>query len=194
MSYRIQRHKVFISYHHGKDSYYKEQLIKMAEYNYAAGLWQSIFDDYSVATGEIDDEGKTDEQVRKIIRDEYIDNAKVLILLCGENTKKRKFVDWELHAAMYHNNDRPRLGILVINLPSIKNLQNVRKGRDFEGQLISDNASWYSIKTRSEYIKKYPYMPERIIDNFESGITENDIFHISVVNWDRIANNPTILK
>lgn len=194
MSYRIPRHKVFISFYNGDDRQYKEALVNMMEYNYAAAHYQSIFDDYSVAEGEIDDEGKSDEEVRKIIRDDFIRNAKVLILLCGKNTKRRKFIDWELHAAMYHNEDRPRLGILVINLPSIKGNQAVYKGRYDDGELIVDNAVWRTITKQEEYEASFPFMPQRIIDNYVSGLEDNSIFPISVVDWDRIANNPRILK
>lgn len=84
----IPRHKVFISYYHQDDRYYKNRLIRMQEVN-QNGMPQSIFDDYSVHEDEIDDEGLLPEQIRCIIRDEYIKNATVLILLCGENTRKK---------------------------------------------------------------------------------------------------------
>lgn len=67
----IPRHKVFISYYHADDQYYKNYLIGMNEYVPYMG-YQSIFDDYSVHENEVDDTGLTDEQVRRIIRDDYI--------------------------------------------------------------------------------------------------------------------------
>lgn len=84
----IPRHKVFISYYHNDDQAYKDYLINMKEYNPQTKQYQSIFDDYSVHENEIDDTGLTSEQIRRIIRDEYIKDATVLILLCGQNTKK----------------------------------------------------------------------------------------------------------
>lgn len=97
----IARHRVFISYYHHDDQRYKDYLIKMQEFNIETMQMQSIFEDFSVHEKEIDDAGLSSEQIRCIIRDEYIKDATVLILLCGENTKKRKHIDWELHAAMY---------------------------------------------------------------------------------------------
>ena len=96
----IPRHKVFISYYHADDQYYKNYLIGMKEYIPNFG-YQSIFDDYSVHENEVDDAGLTDEQVRRIIRNDYIQDATVLVLLCGQNHKRRKHIYWEIHAAMY---------------------------------------------------------------------------------------------
>ena len=182
----IPRHKVFISYYHKDDQAYKDFLINMQEYNSHSLQYQSIFDDYSVHENEIDDTGLTSEQIRCAIRDEYIKDATVLILLCGQNTKKRKHVDWEIHAAMYDSDKNHQMGILVINLPTI--CQSVRASSDDEKLLLSDNDDWFSLKTRQEFEEYYPYMPDRIIDNFVQEVP------ISVVEWSRIQNNSQTLK
>ena len=111
----IERHKVFISYYHFDDQYYKNKLIEMNHFNFEKLKYESIFEDYSVRNGDIDDTFMTSEQIRRKIRDEYIKDATVLILLCGKNTKKRKHVDWEIHAAMYDSEVNPQMGIIVIN-------------------------------------------------------------------------------
>lgn len=181
----IPRHKVFISYYHQDDQYYKNRLISMKEVN-QNGVSQSIFDDYSVHEDEIDDTGLSSEQIRRIIRDEYIKNATVLILLCGKNTKRRKHIDWEIHAAMFHTENNPRMGIVVINLPTIK--QSIRAGSLEEKTLLSDSGERRTLELRSDFESHYPYMPSRIIDNFVKEIP------ITVVEWTRIENNPQILK
>ena len=126
----IPRHKVFISYYHHDDQTYKDYLINMQELNPDTWQLQSIFEDCSVHENEIDDTGLTSEQIRCIIRDEYIKDATVLILLCGQNTRKRKHIDWEIHAAMYDSDKNPQMGILVINLPNIN--QSVRASTNEE--------------------------------------------------------------
>lgn len=181
----IPRHKVFISYYHQDDQYYKDRLISMKEVN-QNGVSQSIFDDYSVHEDEIDDTGLSSEQIRRIIRDEYIKDATVLILLCGKNTKRRKHIDWEIHAAMFHTENNPRMGIVVINLPTIK--QSIRAGSPEEKTLLSDSGEWRTLETRSDFESHYPYMPSRIIDNFVKEVP------ITVAEWTRIENNPQILK
>lgn len=182
----IARHRVFISYYHHDDQRYKDYLIKMQEFNIETMQMQSIFEDFSVHENEIDDTGLSSEQIRCIIRDEYIKDATVLILLCGENTKKRKHIDWELHAAMYDSPANRQMGIIVINLPTIK--QGIRASSEEEKPLLSDFGQWYSIDNRAEFEAQYPYMPSRIIDNFVKGVP------ITVVEWSRIENHPTILK
>lgn len=182
----IARHRVFISYYHHDDQRYKDYLIKMQEFNIETMQMQSIFEDFSVHENEIDDTGLSSEQIRCIIRDEYIKDATVLILLCGENTKKRKHIDWELHAAMYDSLANRQMGIIVINLPTTK--QGIRASSEEEKPLLSDFGQWYSIENRAEFEVQYPYMPSRIIDNFVKGVP------ITVVEWSRIENHPTILK
>ena len=182
----IARHRVFLSYYHHDDQRYKDYLIKMQEFNIETMQMQSIFEDFSVHENEIDDTGLSSEQIRCIIRDEYIKDATVLILLCGENTKKRKHIDWELHAAMYDSLANRQMGIIVINLPTIK--QGIRASSEEEKPLLSDFGQWYSIENRAEFEVQYPYMPSRIIDNFVKGVP------ITVVEWSRIENHPTILK
>ena len=182
----IPRHKVFISYYHHDDQYYKDKLISINELNPEKLQTQSIFEDYSVHENEIDDTGLSSENIRCIIRDDYIKDATVLILLCGQNTKRRKHIDWEIHAAMYDSPVNRQMGIVVINLPTIS--QNIRASSNEEKPLLSDSAGWYKIENRSDYEQHYPYMPSRIIDNFVKDAP------ITVVDWDRIINNPQRLK
>ncbi len=74
-------HKVFISYHHDNDQAYKEALVQ-----------SGIFIDASVDTGDIDD-GLSDHAIRQKIRDEYLRDSSVTIVLVGSETKNRKHVD-----------------------------------------------------------------------------------------------------
>lgn len=182
----IPRHKVFISYYHKDDQQYKDFLIDKTEFNDSTRQNHSIFEDYSVREGEIRDEGLSSEQIRRIIRDDYIKDATVLILLCGKNTKHRKHIDWEIHAAMYDSDINPRMGILVINLPSIK--QGIYAGNENEKTILSDTQDWTHLETRREYEEHNPFMPDRIIDNLVKDVP------ITVVDWDRVAYDVYALK
>ena len=167
-------HKVFISHHSSRDWRYKDALVEFGEKN-------SIFIDSSVDTGDISDE-YDDERIRKIIRDEYLRDSTVTIVLVGTETKHRKHVDWEIHSSMYDGATNKKSGILVINLPGISNSHCVAAFGDKEKKLIHPEiTSWATVETRSEYKRRYPYMPDRIIDNLlKSEVT------ISVVPWDKI--------
>ncbi|MBP5551264.1 MAG: TIR domain-containing protein [Bacilli bacterium] len=176
----IDRHKVFISYYHHDDQYYKDEIES----------WNDIyhlFVDFSVNDGDIDDANMSDEAIRMKIRDEYIKDSTVLILLCGPNTKHRKFIDWELHAAMYNTEKNPKMGILVVNLPLSKN--NIRAVEDREKQIVAPYTTWTSFKTRTEYEESYPDIPSRIIDSL---VTKNS--DITFVNWDTISKKPYLLQ
>lgn len=102
-------HKVFVSYHHDRDQNYKDSLINF-------GTKNSIFVDRSVDPGDIPDEAG-DERIRRIIRDRYLRDSTVTIVLVGKETKHRKHVDWEIHSSMYDGAVSKRSGIVVINLP-----------------------------------------------------------------------------
>lgn len=179
------RHKVFISYYHKDDQKYKDELVRKKYYDVSKMKFENIFEDCSVSDGDIDDANMTSESIRRKIRDEFIKEATVLILLCGKNTKYRKHIDWEIHAAMYDSLNNPQMGIIVINLPEIN--QYLRVSDESEKQLVSPNSIWKRISTREDIISAYPYLPNRIIDNLVKGVP------ITVVNWDIISKDPQIL-
>lgn len=180
----IPKHKVFISYYHYDDQDYKNALLRANE-------WCGLFDDYSVHENDVDDTGLTDEQVRRIIRDNYIQDATVLVLLCGQNTKRRKHIDWEIHAAMYDSDVNPKMGILVINLPSIASEQKMLAcGNDEENVMSNGFTTWTPIQKNVDYIEHdYPYLPHRLVTN----IARYNV-SISVVDWTVIANDFDKLK
>ena len=165
-------HKVFISHHHANDQYYKNDLVEFGKEN-------RIFVDRSVDTGDIDDD-LTDESIRTKIRDEYLRDSTVTIVLVGTETQRRKHIDWEIHSSMYDGAVNKRSGVLVINLPTTGCEFVTASHGDEEKDLYPDITSWTSIN-RTEYERRYPYMPERIIDN----LVKPDV-KISVVSWKRL--------
>ena len=88
---------------------------------------------------------------------------------------------------MYDGSFNKRLGIVVINLPGIFDHSSAPYGDEEKQLLYPDIASWTTINKRSEYERRYPYMPSRIIDN----LMQSDV-KISVVPWERI--NGTTLE
>ncbi|MDH3588763.1 MAG: TIR domain-containing protein [Gammaproteobacteria bacterium] len=180
----MPKHKVFISYHHAGDQGYKKSLIKWNEDNN-----YDIFIDASVDTGDID-ENLPDEAIRQKIRDEYLRDSSVTILLVGTETKKRKHVDWEIYSSMYDGQVNKKSGVLVINLPSTGcTTYMAAHGDEEKAALYPNNTSWISVTTRAEYESRYPHMPARIIDNLlRTGAK------VSVANWETITASPDKLK
>ena len=76
MAAKTRRHKVFISFHE-RDIKYKEEFVRR--------MGKRIVD-RSVDTGNIDDTGLKTTTVRQKIRDEYIRDATVTIVLIGPRT------------------------------------------------------------------------------------------------------------
>ena len=106
---RATMHKVFIGHHHRNDQYYKNQLVDF-------GSRHSVFWDRSVDAGDIPDEW-TDQQIRREIRDKYLRDSTVTIVLVGRETRRRKHGDWEIHSSMCDGSVNRRSGVVVINLP-----------------------------------------------------------------------------
>lgn len=166
-------HKVFISYHHANDQWYKNALVDF-------GKDHSIFVDRSVDTGDIPEEW-TDQQIRREIRDRHLRDSTVTIVLVGSETRRRKHIDWEIHSSMYDGSVNTRSGIVVINLPGTSDYFSAPYGDEEKKLVYPEIRSWTSINEWSEYKLRYPYMPDLIIDN----LMKSDV-KISVVPWERI--------
>ena len=171
----MQRHKVFISYHHESDQWYKEELIRM-------GKEHAVFIDKSVGDGDIS-EDLLDAQIRRRIRDDYLRDSTVTIVLVGTATKKRKHVDWEIYSSMYNGKINKQSGVLVINLPTVDNGCMRAAHRGEKSAVYPDIDEWKQITSRREFESRYPYMPSRIIDNLVAGAS------ISVAPWNRVNAN-----
>jgi len=180
----IGKHKVFISYHHANDQGYKESLLTWNIDNNS-----DIFIDASVDTGDID-ENLPDNTIRQKIRDEYLRDSTVTILLVGEETKNRKHIDWELYSSMFDGSVNKKSGVLVIQLPSTGSRNYIAAhGQEEKAALYPEFDNWVSITQKSDYESRHPYLPQRIIDNlFKSDVK------VSVANWDTITATPDKLK
>lgn len=173
-------HNVFISYHHDNDQIYKEELLKLN------GVGENrIFVDGSVNTGDISDD-LSDEEIREKIRDEYLRDTTVTIVIVGLETKGRKHIDWEIYSSMFDGTVNKKSGILVVKLPSTNCTLSIAAHAN-EKEIIHPEIrpeDWININSRVAYEQRYPYLSDRIIDNLLS----NDV-KISVVPWYKVNNN-----
>lgn len=104
----IGRHKVFISFHED-DVRYRDQLVRRLKGDIV---------DKSVHVDDIDDRDLKTETIRRRIREDFIADASVTIVLVGPGTWRRKHVDWEIAASLRHTRANPRCGLLGIILPN----------------------------------------------------------------------------
>ena len=167
-------HRVFVSFYHHDDQYYKDTLVNWAKEN-------DVFIDGSVDTGDIPDDWD-DQKIRETIRDEYLKDTSVTILLVGPNTRHRKHVDWELYSSMYDGKVNKKSGIIVVMLPETKCNDCHIPYANEKVQIYPEITNWVSVDSRSEYERRYPDMPERIIDNLmKEGVK------ISITTWDKLT-------
>lgn len=104
------RHKVFVSYHHALDEAHKTKFERFG----------SIFDVLvpgSVNDGDIDSNLPA-ETIRQKIRDEYLRDTSVTVVLIGAETWQRKHIDWEIGSSIRQTEYNPRSGLLGILLPT----------------------------------------------------------------------------
>ena len=119
---RIPRHKVFVSFHHDGQNY-RDRLVRGMGHNFV---------DRSVEDGDIDDSRLQTETIRQKIRDEFIADATVTVVLIGPCTWQRKHVDWEIGSSLRETRNNPRCGLLGILLPNHPDFGK----REFQSHLI----------------------------------------------------------
>lgn len=128
---RERRHKVFVSYHHASD----EDSRNMFERLFADAY--NIMDSRSVKLGAIPN-GLTLDEVSRRIRDDYLRDSTVTVVLVGKDTWRRKHVDWEIAATVRDTDANPRSGLLGILLPA-------------HGSFNQDDYNPYTIPPRLHY-------------------------------------------
>ena len=113
MTTQAPRHKVFISFYHD-DQEYKDRFVAMMEGNFV---------DKSVHDDDIDDDNLATETIRQKIRDEFIADATVTVVLIGPCTWQRKHVDWEISSSLRDTKNNSRCGLLGLLLPNHHNFR-----------------------------------------------------------------------
>ncbi len=138
-----QRHKVFASYHHANDQDYRNGFDRMCE---------NVIVSRSVDIGDIDPNLKT-ETIRQKIRDEYLRDSSVTVVLIGSQTWQRKHVDWEISSSIRHTQKNPRSGLLGIFLPTHPDYGADKYNRYTIPPRLSDNVA-------CEYAKVYGWVDD----------------------------------
>lgn len=147
---QIPRHKVFISYHDvDVDRKYKDWFVQ---------VMRDDIVDKSVHDRDIDDSNIATETIRQKIRDDFIADATVTVVLIGPCTWQRKHVDWEIGSSLRDTKNNPRCGLMGILLPNHPDCQ-ARHSRQWTPRLtpprLADNFTG-----DNPYVRIY-YWPEQ---------------------------------
>ncbi|MFG3602532.1 TIR domain-containing protein [Micromonospora chersina] len=106
------RRKCFISYHHADQDEVEEFVESFGHLFIARILGVSDEDDFI-------DSDDTD-YVMDCIRERYLTDSTVTIVLLGRCTWARRYVDWEIYSTLRHDKLNRRSGLMGINLPSVE--------------------------------------------------------------------------
>lgn len=145
--YHPTRRKVFISYHHRNDQYYYDAFSKF------------FHDDYEmVADNSLERrvDSTSFEYIMRKIRETHLHGSSCTIVLCGAETPKRRYVDWEIHVSLVQ-----QMGLVGIGLPTIKwEGQGTWKPARLQDNIDSGYARW----TLWESLAANPSMLNQLIE------------------------------
>jgi hypothetical protein len=111
------RHKCFVSYHVDDLAEVETFLNDFASEFIARSVGVTVEDDFV----DSDDE----DYIKRRLREEYLTDSTVTIVLLGACTWARRFVDWEISSSLRDDTNNKRNGLLVYPLPSRNNSANL---------------------------------------------------------------------
>lgn len=172
------RHKVFISYHHGNESEVQD-FIKTYDEERDVFITRSLGTDIEQDVINSDDTG----YVMQRIRDLYLRDSTVTIILIGKCSWARRYVDWETQSSLRHGQTVTANGLLGILLPSMGDTatapERLRSNLTLEDG-SNGYARWYVYPQRKDTLAGW------IEDAFNARTSRADL----IVNArDRFKNN-----
>ena len=105
------RRKCFLSYHR-TDQEEVDQFIATFDDAYNLFIARAIIDDDDFI------DSNDANYVMRVIREQYLTNTTVTIVLMGKCTWSRRYVDWEIASTLRNDANNKRSGLLGIKLPS----------------------------------------------------------------------------
>lgn len=100
-----EKPRVFVSYHHGGDQAFYNELARVMASKYVLVSDSSL--DRRINSDNV-------EYVMRKIREDYISGTSCTVVLCGANTPYRKYVDWEIDASL-----QKRHALVGLRLPTL---------------------------------------------------------------------------
>lgn len=164
---RIRR-KVFVSYHHGGDQSY---------YDRFSSDFHDGFETITDNSLERKIDSSNPDYILRRIREQNLAGSSCTIVLCGVETPRRKYVDWEIHASL-----EQQMGLLAVLLPTLQIYPN---GGTDKPPRLQDNIDsgyaevvwWHSIAGNSEAltsaIERANAKSKRLIVNTRSRMVRN---------------------
>ena len=108
------RHKTFISYHHADEDEVSD-FINHFDHDHDVLLSRGIG---ASMAGDVIDSTDAD-YIKRRIRELYLRDSTVTLVMVGAETWGRRFVDWEIAASLRNTATTSRNGLVAITLPSM---------------------------------------------------------------------------
>lgn len=166
--------KIFISYYHKSEQKEKNKLSKLFKQLYSEYF---TLKDKSLKPKDVVNGPYNDREIFKILREKFIKDSDVTIVILGKYTKDRKFVDWEVGSSLSLYGSlgrRKKKNDLIILLTDDFIEKEKAKNPDFKGEnyslLINEQNSG-----------------QRIFDNVDNG-------YATVKSFRDMWSNPNELK
>lgn len=142
------RHKCFVSYHVDDSGEVTTFLDSFGSEFIARSVGVTEEDDFVASTDT--------EYIKRRIREDYLTDSTVTIVLLGRCTWSRKFVDWEISSSLRDDSINKRSGLLAMPLPSMNNSSRHPariKDNWVEGDPASSYAVYASYPTQASVIR-----------------------------------------
>ncbi|HEX5763763.1 MAG TPA: TIR domain-containing protein [Solirubrobacterales bacterium] len=150
------RHKCFLSYH-AQDA--AEVVTFLEDFGH-------VFIPRVIGVSDEDDfiDSANTDYVMDSIREEYLTDSSVTIVLLGRCTWARRYVDWEVYSSLRNDKKNRRNGLMAITLPSASTYPARQLPARVADNLDGDDgyARWW----------KYPNSAERLADFIELAFLE----------------------
>lgn len=104
------RRKAFVSYHHRNDQHHYDEFSRIFHDGYELITDNSL--ERRIDSADVN-------YVMRRIREHHLSGSSCTIVLCGSETPRRKYVDWEIMASLGQ-----QMGIVGVGLPTIEYFQN----------------------------------------------------------------------
>lgn len=172
------RHKVFLSYHKS-DQDDVENFIQTFDNERKVFITRSMIN--VDMENDIINSNDTD-YIMSRIRELYLKNSTVTIVMLGKCTWARKYIDWEIKSSLRSGDKYTPNGLLGILIPSQGDSANPpeRLNKNLPSDDTEGYARWYTYPTRKDTLANW------IEDAFQARSTRRHLINNS---RDRFSNN-----
>ena len=162
---------IFISFHHKLNKNHSKKIQEIdSKRSY-------MYNDITINNGSKikNEDNLTDDEIRQEIRDKYLKDIDIIIVIVGSDSINRKHIDWEIYGSCYdYKNDKPPAAVVVIHCLSEighswildKELMNI-----YDSKFNNPPRHWPKDKSKEDL----EWLPNRLKDSLLNNYNYDDI-------------------